>query len=198
MSDWFPNSWSSFLKKADRISGMVAHEFGGPNGKEKAAGVQLELLRLLQSLIEGKPDRDLYEALGLLVGLEKHIQLSPANKKAAQAAETDYTPLRMRPGRRFFKIHRTKWALESFPKVLDARGYLLSIMEAALTEGELSRLRQCRLDTCSKFFVAKDTKREFHDDSCKVTYFNKRHLAEKYHTKNRQRKRELAEAKNKK
>ena len=46
-----------------------------------------------------------------------------------------------------------------------------SVLETASQLGEMARLRKC---PCGKFFVAADIKRRFHDNKCKVDFFNKR------------------------
>lgn len=167
------------------------HELSGPSGIATAETLQAEIRGLLRPILTGEGE-DLYHGLSALLAAlpgETSLQFLPVNKKAAKAAGVAYEPLR--PGRKIFEINGTKWAVDSFSAVLNARDYLLSIIEAALKEGELSRLRQCR--KCSAFFVAKHTKRKFcPDKSCKVDYFNEQHLATGYVTKNRRDKRRRA------
>ena len=54
---------------------------------------------------------------------------------------------------------------------LPLRERLFSVLEMASNAREMKRLKTCQ---CGKFFVAADTKRKFHNDQCKIDFFNKR------------------------
>jgi hypothetical protein len=64
-----------------------------------------------------------------------------------------------------------RYQRSDFPS-LPLRERLFSALQNASRLGEMARLRECH---CGKFFVAADTKRRFHDNKCKVDFFNKRH-----------------------
>jgi hypothetical protein len=64
-----------------------------------------------------------------------------------------------------------RYQRNSFPP-LPLREKFYSVLENASQLEEVARLRKCH--GCEVYFVAANTKRRFHDNQCKVDFFNKR------------------------
>ena len=64
-----------------------------------------------------------------------------------------------------------RYQRNSFPP-LPLREKFFSVLENASQMEEVARLRKCH--GCEVYFVAANTKRRFHDNQCKVDFFNKR------------------------
>jgi hypothetical protein len=173
--------------------------------------LQTELRGLLNPVItNGKGFR---ESLGALVGRvaelrpQSTVRVRPANKKAMRIEQAFRDDLKERARRgdidipenieevkqvssaqSFLKLHGMRWGIDVEPWPTDASSYFLWVIDAALKEGELSRLRVCRY--CHRYFTAKNrsAKRIACSDQCRVEYWNKRHQESGYYNKIRKMK----------
>jgi hypothetical protein len=205
----------------EKLAGFLNHDFNrgewnGPFGFSANQDLQTELRSLLDPVItNGKGFRESLSALlGRLADLrtQARVRVRPANKKAMRVEQAfrDDLKERARQGdielmgndgeikqvssaQSLLKLDGMRWAIDVEPWPTDASSYLLWIVDAALREGELSRLRVCRY--CSRYFAAKNrsAKRISCSDQCRVEYWNQRHLESGYHNKIRMRKRKRIE-----